>query len=139
MNGLKKNLGYQTIYQILNVGLPLITAPFLARVLGAEALGIMSYTSSVAHYFTLFAMMGLTNYGTRSIAVVKDDRKKRDITFSQIFYMQIATASLAFVAYCIYMVFFCKDNTLISWIQGISVIACFFDINWFFFGLFFVA
>lgn len=135
MANIKKNLGYQSLYQILNVGLPLITAPFLARVLGAEPLGIMSYTSSIVHYFTLFAMMGLTNYGTRSIAVVKENRKERDVTFSQIFYMQLITTGIAFIAYGIYMFLFCTENVLISWIQGIAILACFFDINWFFFGI----
>ena len=41
---LKKNLGLQTIYQVLNTCLPLITAPYLARTLGAKQLGIFSYT-----------------------------------------------------------------------------------------------
>lgn len=135
MASIKKNLGYQTIYQILNIGFPLITAPFLARVLGAESLGIMSYTSSIVHFFTLFAMMGLANYGTRSIALVKDELEKRNSVFSQIFYMQLITTSIAFIAYGIYMFYFCKDNILISWIQCIAIIACFFDINWFFFGI----
>ena len=94
MANIKKNLGYQTLYQILNVGLPLITAPFLSRVLGAEPLGIMSYTTSIVHYFTLFAMMGLVNYGTRSIAVVKDNVEDRSNVFSQIFYMQLIPAKV---------------------------------------------
>ena len=135
MANLKKNLGYQTVYQVLNVGLPLITAPFLSRVLGAEPLGIMSYTTSIVHYFTLFAMMGLVNYGTRSIAVVKDNVKERSMVFSQIFYMQLITSGISFIAYVFYMLFLCRDNVLISWIQGIAIIACFFDINWFFFGI----
>ena len=135
MSNLKKNLGYQTIYQILNVGLPLITAPFLSRVLGAEPLGIMSYTTSIVHYFTLFAMMGLVNYGTRSIAVVRDNIEERSNVFSQIFYMQLITSGVSFAAYGIYMIFLCKDNVFISWIQGLAILACFFDINWFFFGI----
>ena len=135
MSNIRKNLGYQSIYQILNVGLPLITAPFLARVLGAEPLGIMSYTGSIVNYFTLFAMMGLTNYGTRSIAVVKENKNERDAVFSQIYYLQLITTGIAFIAYSMYMFIFCKDNYLISWIQGIAVLACFIDINWFFFGI----
>lgn len=135
MSNLKKNLGYQTIYQILNVGLPLITAPFLSRVLGADPLGVMSYTTSIVHFFTLFAMMGIVNYGTRSIAVVRDNIEERSNVFSQIFYMQLITSGVSFAAYEIYMIFLCKDNALISWIQGIATLACFFDINWFFFGI----
>ena len=58
MSKLKKNLGYQTIYQILNTCIPLITSPYLARVLGAEKQGVFSYTQSIVNYFTLFAMLG---------------------------------------------------------------------------------
>lgn len=135
MSNLKKSLWYQAIYQVLTVGLPLITAPFLSRVLGAGPLGIMSYTTSIVNYFTLFAMMGLTNYGTRSIALVKDDLYNRSKIFWEIFCMQLITTGVAFAAYVLYMTVFCRENVLISWIQGLAVLACFFDINWFFFGI----
>ena len=81
MRQLIHNLGYQTIYQILAVCLPLITTPYISRVLGAESLGIYSYTYSVTNYFTIFAMMGILNYGSRSIAIVK---KKQTVTFKEI-------------------------------------------------------
>ena len=78
MSSIKKNLGLQTAYQILSACMPLITAPYLARRLGAEQLGIFSFTTSVVMYFTLFAMLGTVNYGTRSVAAVKNDRNKRN-------------------------------------------------------------
>ena len=74
MSRLKRNLGYQTVYQILSVCLPLITTPYLSRVLGASNLGQFSYIGSVTNYFTLFAMLGVTNYGTRTIAESSGDR-----------------------------------------------------------------
>lgn len=85
MSKLKKNLGYQTIYQILNTCIPLITSPYLARVLGAEKQGVFSYTQSIVNYFTLFAMLGVVNYGTRTIADCGSDRKKRSKTFWNIY------------------------------------------------------
>lgn len=133
--GMKKNLWYQSLYQILNLILPLITAPFLSRVLGAESLGIISYTTSVVNYFVLFAMLGLTNYGTRSIAVVKNDKKDRNRVFTEIYVLQVFTSTIALIVYALYMVFICDDNILVSWIQGIAILACLFDINWFFFGI----
>lgn len=135
MTSLKKNLVYQSIYQLLNIAFPLFTAPYLARCLGAESLGIMSYTTSVVNYFTLFAMMGLINYGTRSIAAVKNDKKECSILFSQIFGLQIITCILSLSLYIGYMLFFCNDNRHIAWIQMIYVISCFFDISWLLFGM----
>lgn len=134
-NSIKKNLGLQTIYQVLNTIMPLATAPYLARVLGSEKLGIFSFTSSVVSYFILFAMLGTENYGTRSIAAVKDNKKQISNVFSGIFTLQFLMSGIALVAYVIYLIWFCKDNKIIALIQGIAVLSCFFDINWLYFGV----
>ena len=135
MSNVKKNLSLQTAYQVLSTCMPLITAPYLARKLGAAQLGVFSYTSSIVAYFTLFAMLGTINYGTRSIASVKDDRNKRDEVFSSIFILQIIVTILAIIAYILYLVFFCVENKTIAYIQGIALISCLANINWLFFGV----
>lgn len=72
--------------------LPLITAPYISRTLGATAVGVYSYTYSVAYYFLLIAMLGIGNHGNRSIAAVRDDRKKLNKTFSSIYSLHSAGA-----------------------------------------------
>ena len=64
MHSLKKNFIFQLLYQILTMILPFITAPYIARVLGAENVGIYSYTYTLANYFVLFSMLGLNNHGS---------------------------------------------------------------------------
>lgn len=132
---IKKNLGFQTAYQILNTCLPLITAPYLSRVLGARQLGVYSYTSSIVAYFVLIAMLGTVNYGTRSIAAVKDNQIELDKTFWSIYCLQAAVSSVTLIAYVGYLIFVCKENQLISTIQIVAIIDCLFNINWLFFGL----
>lgn len=132
---IKKNLGLQTIYQLLDTSLPLITAPFLSRVLGATSLGVYSFTSSVVMYFTLFAMLGTVNYGTRAIATAKDSAKERSKIFWSIFGLQFFVTAVCTIAYIMYMMLFCKENQIVAWIQGIAVLSCFFNINWLFFGV----
>ena len=51
MTSLKKNLVYNMAYQILVILLPLITAPYVSRVLGAAGLGTYSYVYSISYYF----------------------------------------------------------------------------------------
>ena len=51
-----KNFIYNVLYQVLIMILPLITAPYIARVLGAEKIGIYSYTYSIAYYFVLYTV-----------------------------------------------------------------------------------
>lgn len=135
MNSIKKNLGYQTIYQILITVLPLITSPYLSRVLGAYQLGICSYTTSIVGYFTLFALLGTTNYGTRSIAACGDDTEKRSRVFWSIYSLEAILSFACAIIYLAYIVLICNENKLISILQGLSIIACFFDINWLFFGM----
>lgn len=134
-SNIKKNLGLQSVYQILNTVLPLITAPYLARVLGASMLGVFSYTTSIVAYFALFAMLGTINYGTRTIAECKDDRAKTERVFWEIYTFQLIMTLITIGLYVIYLIFFCKDNITISIIQLITLIACLFDINWLFFGM----
>ena len=58
---LKKNYIYNLIYQIIVLILPLVTAPYVSRVLGAERIGIYSYTISISAYFITFGTRKLVN------------------------------------------------------------------------------
>lgn len=134
-SSIKKNLGMQTAFQILNTCLPLITAPYLSRTLGATALGVYSFTSSIVSYFILFAMLGTVNYGTRTIAAAKENKEERSKCFWGIFLFQVIVTVICLLAYIVYMFLICKDNFIIAWIQGITIVCCCFDINWLFFGV----
>lgn len=131
----KKNIIYNTLYQILILFLPLVTTPYISRVIGAEGIGVYSYTYSIANYFILFAMLGLNNYGNRSIAVVRDDKMKLSTTFFNIYGLQLLTSLAMVILYFLYALFFISDNLEIAYIQIIFIISTMFDINWFFFGL----
>lgn len=60
---IKKNFIYSMGYQILILITPFITTPYVSRVLGADGIGIYSYTSSIMSYFTLVAALGTSAYG----------------------------------------------------------------------------
>ena len=134
-NTLKKNLGLQTLYQILNTIVPLATSPYLSRTLGAEKIGIFSYTSSVVSYFVLFGMLGTMNYGTRKIASLKDDKKERGKIFLEIYILQLFISLLFVFLYLIYLKFFCKDNLNVATVQLLAIMTCLLDISWLFFGM----
>lgn len=136
MTSIKRNFSYNIVYQILILILPLITAPYISRVLGVESVGIYSYTYSIANYFVLFAMLGINNYGNRCVAKSKSDEKALSKICSSIYALQLIASIIVILIYCIYVMFFEKiEYKPYAWIQLIFVISSVFDINWLFFGL----
>lgn len=135
MSSIKENFIYNVAYQILLVLLPLVTAPYISRTLGATAIGVYSYTNSIAYYFLMIAMLGISNHGNRSIAAVRHDKEKLNKTFSSIYTLQIFTFAIAIIAYSLYIIFGVKQDRLIVGLQMLYVISGLFDISWLFFGL----
>lgn len=132
---IKKNFVYNITYQLLIILIPLITMPYLARVIGVEGVGIYSLTQSIANYFVLFAMLGLNNYGNRSIAKVRDNKELLSQTFWNIYFMQLFTSLVVIISYLIYIFLFNPPYYSIAIIQILFVLSAMFDINWLFFGL----
>ena len=83
-----KNYLYNVSYQILVMILPIITTPYVSRVLGAENIGIYSYTLSITTFFILFGSLGIALYGQREIAYLQEDKKRYSITFWEIFILK---------------------------------------------------
>ena len=132
MNSVKKNFTYNIVYQILILIIPLITAPYISRVIGAEGQGIYSYTYSIAQYFVLFAMLGLNNYGNRTIAKIRDDKEKLSKEFWSIYGLQIITTTIMLILYITYIIFLDSSYKLYNKIQLVYVFSAIFDINWFY-------
>ena len=130
---IQRNLAYNFAYQILAVLLPLITTPYVSRVLGPEKVGEYSYAYAVAYYFVMIAMLGLNNYGNRTIASVRDQKEELSKEFCGIYLMQLLFGLLSLIAYGMYGLFF--SNQPMTWIVSLYVISAIFDINWFFFGV----
>lgn len=134
-SNIKMNFIYNIMYQILILIMPLITSPYISRVIGAEGLGIYSYTYSIAYYFVMFSMLGINNYGNREIAKCRDDKKKLSKTFWSIYVIQLITSIISICAYVGYILVFDNEYELYALIQLLYIVSACFDINWFFFGL----
>lgn len=132
---IKKNLVYNVCYQLLVIILPFITAPYVSRVLGAYNIGIYSYTQALANYFYLFVMLGVINYGNRTIAAIRDDRNTLDKTFWEIYSFQLLVGLFVTALYFIYCISYVKENRLIYCMQFFYVASGIFDVNWLCFGL----
>lgn len=131
---LKKNYIYNLTYQILVMIVPLITTPYLSRVLGAESIGIYSYTLSITTYFILFGSLGVAMYGQREIAYVQEDIEKRSKVFYEILLMRFTTLGISIIIF--YITFAMKGQYSVYYkILLLEIIANALDISWFFQGI----
>ncbi|MCI8588774.1 MAG: oligosaccharide flippase family protein, partial [Bacilli bacterium] len=89
MKKLKENFIYNVFYQILALLIPFITIPYASRILGVNGIGEYSYTYSIVYYFMIIGLLGITNYGSREIAKVRDNKKLMNYKFCSIYYMQL--------------------------------------------------
>ena len=102
MSSIKKNYIYNIIYQILNIIIPIISAPYVTRVIGATGLGTYSYSYAIAQYFALFIALGVANYGNRSIAKVRDNKDELNKTFFEIYLIQFILGIVIISIYLVY-------------------------------------
>ena len=123
------------IYEVLILILPFVTSPYIARVLGAEKVGIYSYTYSIAYYFYLFSLLGIKNYGNRAIAQARDDQDELNTRFSNIFAVHLLVSLICLALYIGYILLIADEYSMYSLLQTPYVISALLDISWFFFGI----
>ena len=135
-SSLKKNFALQASYQVLLILVPLVTTPYLSRVLGAESVGVFSYTQAVASYFVMFAMLGMSTYGVREIAAAGDDREARSKVFWSAWVSQVLVGVVVCIVYCIYMEFGSQPGGwIVGLMWGMYVVSAPLDCSWLLFGV----
>lgn len=130
-----KNYLYNASYQILNLLIPLITVPYISRVLGAHDVGINEYTNSWVTFFYLMGQMGITLYGNREVAYHRDDLYERSRTFWGVEALQMLTVSASLIAYLAAVFLFSTTFKQYFLLQGIWIVATGLDVSWYFMGL----
>lgn len=131
----KKNYLYNLVYQILIMILPLITVPYISRVLEPKGVGTFAFTSSVVSYFTIVGMLGIGTYGNKMIAMTRDNKREMSRNFLSIYALQVMLSLVAILFYIFLVLFFLKDYQTIAWIQTITLFGTLMDCSWFFFGI----
>lgn len=131
---IKKNYLYNLSYQILAILLPVLTTPYLARILGSQGTGIYSYTISIVTYFILFGSLGISLYGQREIAYVQNDKSKKNKIFTELIILRLMTMSLA--AFLFYFLFGRSGEYVLYYrILLFEMLANAIDISWLYQGL----
>ena len=130
---IKKNYIFNTLYQLLSIITPLITAPYTSRVLGADNIGIQSFTSSNTTVFTLIAVLGTATYGQREIAMARNDRKKSSRLFWEIELISLISSVFVLALWAIWL-YMATQYRIYYAVLTVQILAVAFDISWYFGG-----
>ncbi len=134
---IKVNFVYNILLNVLNVLFPVITAPYIARVLLPENIGLYNFANTYAGYFALVAALGIPTYGVREVAKCRDNKNALQSLFSEIFTINVVSSfvvSIIFIA-SIFIIGQLHENWLFFIVAGIVVYTKPFSIEWVYQGL----
>jgi O-antigen/teichoic acid export membrane protein len=134
---IKKNIVYSSILTVSNFVFPLVTFPYVTRVLGVANIGIYNFVDNVINYFILFSMLGISVLGIREIAKTKNNLQELQKTFSGLFYLNaIGTSIMLLILFCTIILvpkFHEHDNMM--WLGVIKLLFNLFLIEWYYKGM----
>ena len=96
------------ILTISNFIFPLITFPYVSRVLQADGIGTVNFATSIITYFSMLGMLGIPNYGIRACAKVRDDEELLNKTVIEIMILNAIVMSISILLLFVSVLFIDK-------------------------------
>lgn len=134
MDKVAKNYLYNVAYQLLVLIAPIITSPYLARVLGAENLGIYSYVNSCGVIITTFSLLGIYTYGNRQTAYIRDNKDALTSMFWELEIVRLILGSFGTIFYFVYM-YVNSEYSIYFFVYFPYILANFIDCSWLYVGV----
>lgn len=127
-----KNTIYNTIKSVCGILFPLISFPYISRVLTAENLGKINFAHSISSYCALIATLGVTTYAVRECAKVRDDEQKLGEVAGQILSINLTST---FIAYLLLIIILIVAKPLANYrfligIQSLTILFGVFGAEW---------
>lgn len=134
---IKYNFIMNVILTVSSLVFPLITFPYITRVLLPEGTGKIAFANSVVSYFSMFSMLGIPTYGIRACAKVRDDKYELVRTVQEIWIINVVTTIIVcFVFFmAVLKVQVLRQNMNLMMICGLSIILNMFGMEWLYKGL----
>ena len=129
---IKKNTIYNAIKTLSSILFPLITIPYINRVLLPENVGKINFGLSIVSYFELIATLGISTYAIRECSRVRDSIEDLSFTASQIFSINVLSTIVSYFLLAITLVFYRKIEgyKLLIIIQSANIVATTFGADW---------
>lgn len=137
MASITKNFFYSSILTTANYVFPLLTYPYISRVLGVTNVGICNFVDSIINYYSMFSLMGIVTVGIRNVAASREDKDKLSKTVSALFFLNTISTAIV-VAVLIGSIFIVPKfyaHKELMFIGVLKVIFNYLMIDWFYRGI----
>lgn len=96
-SSIKRNFIMNTILSVSSFVFPLITFPYVSRVLGPSGTGAVTFAFSIVGYFTIIAQLGIPTYGIRACAKVRDNKEELTRVAHELFMINIVMTIISYI------------------------------------------
>ena len=126
------NAFYSCIKTLTTIIFPLITYPYITRILSVEDIGSINFGHSIVSYFSLLAALGINTFAVRNGSQIRDDENDLNIFSRRIFTINIVTTviSCALLIVLVFLPTRIADFRAIILIQGVTVALSPFAVTW---------
>jgi len=100
---IKRNLLYNFLLSVSQVLFPLLSIPYVARVLDPEGVGRVAFIDSFSYYFVVMAELGITVYGIREVVKLRDEPERLKRLVKELMGLRVISSSLVMLLYAIMM------------------------------------
>lgn len=131
-----KNMFFNVLYRVVNMLFPLLTAIYISHVLKATGVGKVSIAQNIVQYFVLIAPLGISNYGTREIAKIRNKKEETEKLFTELCLINFCSTFCCVIAY--YILIFTQEcfeeERLLYIVSGFPIVFNFINVEWYYQG-----
>ena len=133
----RKNMVMSAILSMSSFIFPIITFPYVSRILHASGTGRINFVTSAVTYFGMFVQLGIPTYGVKQVAKVRDDRDKLSKLVHELLFINLIMAVLVYIVFvtCVFCVPKFSRNKALFFIIGLSIGLNALGIEWLYRGL----
>ncbi len=114
----------------LNLAVPVLVGPYVARVLNVETYGAYNAAQSVMQLFLALASFGVYTYGMRQASRVRDDLGKTRTVFEPLYRFGVLAAVVSWLLFTVFVLLFQKDQQTLYLILGLQVLFNAYSVEW---------
>lgn len=135
MYSIQKNFIINGIKIFFNLLFPIITFPYISRILGPIGIGKVTFATSVINYFLLFTNLGIPLYGIRETARTRENKLNLSKSFSEILFLNLITTIFGTIIFIIFLKFNLFGNEIrLFQVMSLNIIFTFIGVEWYFQG-----